>query len=321
MREDAKKLLAVNLLYALIPVLLLLIPQMTGRMEMAAYGAQYSAIMVALEFGVIALPTLIYFVTPWGRELARHFWAQRPTAGIFLVIPLAICAYFLVTGITALWIAMLGALGMTAPPQSAPLPATAGQLGVSVLVIGLVPALCEEFFFRGTLQPVLSRHLRPWAAIVLCGCLFGLIHGQLAALPGHVLLGIGLCLVAYWTRSIWYTVLWHFLQNSLAMGMGYLSSTLLHEAEALGGVEAQAAQAGDPLLLLVGGLMLIVPFAIGTAVFLVLLYLTTKRHRETPVACAQARPSFLCWTPLLIALACAVYMYVTSGAAMLGGGV
>ena len=321
MREDAKKLLAVNLLYALIPVLLLLIPHLTGRMEMAAYGAQYSAVMVALEFGIIALPTLIYFVTPWGRELARHFWAQRPSAAILLIIPLAICAYFLVTGITALWVALLSALGMTAPQQATPLPATPGQLGVSVLVIGLAPALCEEFFFRGTLQPVLARHMKPWAAVVLCGCLFGLIHGQLAALPGHVLLGIGLCLVAYWTRSIWYTVLWHFLQNSLAMGMGYLSSALLKQAEALSGVEAQAAQASDPFMLLAGGLMLIVPFAIGTALFLGLLYLTTKRHRETTVARAQARPSLLCWTPLLIALACAVYMYVTSGAALLGGGV
>ncbi len=319
MSQDAKKLLAVNLLYALIPVLLLTLPHLLKGVEMEAYGATYSAAMVALEFGVIALPTILYFLTPWGRGVARFFWAQRPTSAIVLVIPLAICAYFLVTGLTSLWLAILGMLGLSVAPQTVPLPATPGQLGVSLLVIGLAPALCEEFFFRGTMQPVLTRHLKPWAAIVLCGCLFGMIHGQLAALPGHVLLGMGLCLVAYWTRSIWYTALWHFLQNSMAMVMGYLSSALLEYAASLGGAEA-SAMAAQPLALLAGSLMLILPFGAGTALFLFLLRLTTKRQNQAELERVQERPCLLAWAPLAIALACAAYLYATSGMAMMGGG-
>ena len=323
MKPEARRLLAVNCLYALIPVLLLTLPHLMNKQAMEAYGARYSAYMVGLEFAVIALPTLIYFLTPWGRDLTKFFWAQRPTWAILLMVPLAFCAYFLVNGLTVAWLVVLNALGLEQVAQTVPIPQSLGQLGIAVLIIALSPALCEEFFFRGTLQPVLTRHMKPWAAIVLCGCLFGLIHGQLAALPGHVLLGVGLCLVAYLTRSIWYTVVWHFLQNAMAVGMGFLSPYLLRFLESAGQTQMEAADAiaQQPIAMLGSAIMLVTTFGTGTALFLVLLWLATRSHRKAPVERAAQRPPLLVWLPLLVALGCAVYLYVVSGMQMVGGGV
>ena len=183
-------------------------------------------------------------------------------------------------------------------------------------MIAAVPALCEEFFFRGVLLPSLLRRLRPGAAIVLGGCLFGLVHGDLSALPGHVLLGIGLCLVAYWTRSIWYVVVWHFLQNGIAVFITYFSGAML---EALGTAQS-AATAQEPAFLFLGGVLLLIPFSVGTALFLALLWITTRSHRSAPLPRAEGRAPVWVWAPVLVALLCAACLYALSGVQMAGGG-
>ena len=190
------------------------------------------------------------------------------------------------------------------------------QLAAALFVIAAVPALCEEFFFRGVLLPSLLRRLRPGAAIVLGGCLFGLVHGDLSALPGHVLLGIGLCLVAYWTRSIWYVVVWHFLQNGIAVFITYFSGAML---EALGTAQSAAA-AQEPAFLFLGGVLLLIPFSVGTALFLALLWITTRSHRSAPLPRAEGRAPAWVWAPVLVALLCAACLYALSGVQMAGGG-
>ena len=316
MNREAKRLLAVNGLYALVPLLLLWIPQLFAGLQLEAYGPGYVLYMVGMEAGIIAVPALAYLLTPFGRASARDFFAQKPTSAILLVVPLAFCAYFFVNGVTACWLAVLQMLGLTPAASAVPQPEGAGQFWLALFTIAVVPALCEEFFFRGVLLPRLLRNLRPAAAVLLAGCLFGLVHGDLSALPGHVLLGIGLCLVAYWTRSIWYTVLWHVLQNGIAVLIVSLSSEILEAA----GTAQSAALAQQPVALLAGGLMLLVPFGVGTALFLSLLYITTRGQRQAPLVREEARAPFWAWTPLAVGLACSLTLYVLSTVQIMGGG-
>lgn len=316
MNREAKKLLAVNCLYAVIPLLLMLIPLLFSGVEMEAYGPGYVLYMVGVEAGIIAVPALLYFLTPLGRSSAQDVFSQKPTSAILLMVPLAFCAYFFVNGITACWMALLQALGLATVASNVAAPQGPAQLAAALFVIAAVPALCEEFFFRGVLLPSLLRRLRPGAAIVLGGCLFGLVHGDLSALPGHVLLGIGLCLVAYWTRSIWYVVVWHFLQNGIAVFITYFSGAML---EALGTAQSAAA-AQEPAFLFLGGVLLLIPFSVGTALFLALLWITTRSHRSAPLPRAEGRAPVWVWAPVLVALLCAACLYALSGVQMAGGG-
>ena len=320
MKQETKRLLAVNALYALIPVLLLLIPRLFAKAELEAYSTGYNTYMVLVEFGVIVLPTLLYFLTPWGRSVARQFWAKKPGTSLLLMIPLAFCAYFAINGVTVVWFLILQALGATSMPQTIVAPQTGTQLGIGLAIIALSPALCEEFFFRGTLQPMLHRQMKPWPAILLGGCLFGLVHGQLAALPSHILLGVGLCLVAYWTRSIWYTVVWHVMQNGIAVVISYFSGAILQASESMTGMDSTAVMAEQPLLMLISAGSMIAMFGAGTALFLVLLWVTTRRQRMQPIEHTEEKPQWLAWIPLVIAAGCIVYMYATSGISMMGGG-
>lgn len=320
MNRESRQLLAVNALYALIPVLLLVVPALFGKAELTPYGAGYNAYMLLVEFGVIVLPALVWCCTPAGRPAVRAFWAQKPDAGLLLVVPLAFCAYFAINGVTVLWSLLLSALGLTAQPQTVVPPQSGAQLGVGLLIIALWPALCEEVFFRGILQPALHRRLPPWAAIALGGCLFGLVHGQLAALPGHVLLGVGLCLVAYWTRSVWYTALWHLIQNGIAMVISYFSGEILQASQSATSMDASAMMAQQPLLMAMSASMMLTVFGAGAAAFLALLWLTARGRKAQPIPRAEGKVHPLAWSPLVVAAGCIVYQYVKSGIAMWGGG-
>lgn len=320
MKQEAKRLLAVNVLYACIPLLLMLLPMVMEKIhvQMEAYGAAYSAYLVLTELCVIVLPALIWLLTPHGRECAKDFWRDKPTAAILLVIPLSVCAYFAVNSLTIMWFILLNQFGITQMPQTVPSPQNIAQLMTGVAVIAVVPALCEEFFFRGVLQPALHRQMKPWVAIVLGGCLFGLAHGQIIALPGHVVLGMMLCFVAYWTRSVWYTMLWHVMQNGIAVVITYMENFMQS------GVDAEASLAmltEQPVMMLLSSAMLLGFFGVAAVGFLVLLLIATrKHHKENKPQRAEEKAPWWAYAPLIAALGCIVYLYISGTIPLMGGG-
>ena len=122
--------------------------------------------------------------------------------------------------------------------------------------------------------------------------------------------------MAYWTRSIWYVVVWHFLQNGIAVLITYFSGAML---EALGTAQSAAA-AQEPAFLFLGGVLLLIPFSVGTALFLALLWITTRSHRSAPLPRAEGRAPVWVWAPVFVALLCAACLYALSGVQMAGGG-
>jgi membrane protease YdiL (CAAX protease family) len=85
-------------------------------------------------------------------------------------------------------------------------------------MIALIPALGEEFLFRGTVQRIFaewfrSEHLAIWAAALL----FSLMHYQFLGLIPRVMLGALFGYLFAWTGSIWVAVLAHFVNNGLAV--------------------------------------------------------------------------------------------------------
>ncbi len=86
-----------------------------------------------------------------------------------------------------------------------------------VVLIALVPAVCEELTFRGF---ILSgfRHLgHKWRAIILSAVLFGLAHGILQQSLIACLLGTILGFVAVQTGSILPGIVFHAVHNTLAL--------------------------------------------------------------------------------------------------------
>jgi membrane protease YdiL (CAAX protease family) len=89
------------------------------------------------------------------------------------------------------------------------------SLVATILVIAVVPALCEEVLFRGYFQSTLERRLAaPWHFLV-SGTVFALFHQQVLSLLSLLLVGIYLGYVFFRFRSIYLTMICHFLYNAL----------------------------------------------------------------------------------------------------------
>ena len=96
-----------------------------------------------------------------------------------------------------------------------------------LVAFALVPAACEEFFFRGYLLGGLRGRWPAWAAILATAVLFGVFHlsvGGVAAVE-RVITSTFLGLVLGWlcirTGSIWPGVATHCLHNGILLSLAY----------------------------------------------------------------------------------------------------
>lgn len=90
-------------------------------------------------------------------------------------------------------------------------------LSVSLFVIAILPAICEETLFRGFLLNAFVEEKHPVRGILLCGVAFGIMHVSLFKLIPITILGIMIAYVVYKTKSIFAGMLIHFLNNGLAV--------------------------------------------------------------------------------------------------------
>lgn len=114
------------------------------------------------------------------------------------------------------------------------------DLMVNLFLVGLLPGIGEELFFRGVMQPLFYRlsgnhHLAIWSTAFI----FSAMHMQFLGFIPRFLLGVSLGYIRYWTNSLWASVLAHTVNNSLAVLIYYWVQHrfLSPHAENIGSVE------------------------------------------------------------------------------------
>lgn len=96
-----------------------------------------------------------------------------------------------------------------------------------VIAYAVLPAICEEFIYRGILCREYERG-GVGRAIVLSSLFFGLLHFNIVNLPVYLFSGVILAMTLYATRSLFGAMLAHFLYNIFGLfGQPYMS-TLYH---------------------------------------------------------------------------------------------
>lgn len=93
--------------------------------------------------------------------------------------------------------------------------------GVCLLLIALLPAVCEELLFRGFLLSSLEHTMKKRAAILTAAIVFGLYHMNLVQTPTTALIGMALCYVAVQSESLLSGMLMHFFNNALSVTAGF----------------------------------------------------------------------------------------------------
>lgn len=97
---------------------------------------------------------------------------------------------------------------------------------INVLVVAALPAILEEFFFRGAMQPTIIKLVRNrFVGILITAIIFSLIHFQpFSSLP-RVFLGLFLGYLYVFSKNILVPILFHFLNNLTVVINYYLINT------------------------------------------------------------------------------------------------
>lgn len=120
---------------------------------------------------------------------------------------------------------------------------------INIVLVAILPALGEEFLFRGILQ----KHFKelfgnPHIAIFVAAFLFSAIHFQFFGFVPRLILGMIFGYLVYFSGSIWPAVFAHFFNNFMAISVTYLSKSneIIAETDSFG------TKAADIYFVLIG---------------------------------------------------------------------
>ncbi len=104
------------------------------------------------------------------------------------------------------------------------------SLMISLAVVALIPAVIEEFFFRGALLFIFKKlfpqkfHL----PIFLQALLFALVHFNPPQFFSIFIIGLLFGYIVGFYKNIWYTIILHFINNAMAVLMIFYKDKLKH---------------------------------------------------------------------------------------------
>ncbi|MGI6623006.1 MAG: CPBP family intramembrane metalloprotease [Clostridiaceae bacterium] len=186
------------------------------------YVSKYIARMnIALEFRLILSQVLFLVVPPVflafirGYDIKKTFRLKAPRP-LEAVIMLVMSPVMVVAGFCAGFVALLAIKGVFGKVylEGDITDLMTRSLPIALLLIAVLPAVCEELLFRGMIQKGLERLGAGWS-ILLSGILFGLFHFDFQRLAAQTIIGLLSAYVVYRTGSIFNGMILHFMNNGL----------------------------------------------------------------------------------------------------------
>lgn len=245
------------------------------------YGILTSILFIGVPFLISykALKSKISFTLPYGRPHNKRSFA--------LLIVIGVAGSFLANYVVAILASILsaGGLEMVSPEYTTP-ETVAGRI-LYVIYISVVPAMTEEFAFRGVIMQPLRKYGDKFA-IIMSALVFGLMHGNAVQAIFAFMVGIIIGYAVVVTGSLWTGIIIHFFNNFVSAAMDLLSDQIGNEAYTM-------MYYLYSILLVVVGLMCLI------------MYVRTKDRVRIPVAGTELteskkRKAFICTPPLLAAM-------------------
>ena len=104
------------------------------------------------------------------------------------------------------------------------------NLLLNICLIALIPAICEEIFFRGFILTSFRYNRKSYVgAIIASGILFGIMHMDFIRIIPTSILGMTFAYAVYKTNSIFVSMFMHFLNNGFAVVLTHISSNILED--------------------------------------------------------------------------------------------
>ena len=202
-----------------VPLLLiavLLLTAFTGVFEdqILSSGSSPYLTLLVIQMAVYALPSL-FFCRMRGREYTgRLRLSVFPPKHFFLML-FGLVAMLSGSALLNMGMMALFPSGDFTGASSVSVSAASGdflQMVYILLTFAILPAILEEFLFRGILLAEYET-VGVKTAVFLSAFLFGIMHMQFLRLPAYMFTGILLALIAYATRSVFASMLVHAANN------------------------------------------------------------------------------------------------------------
>lgn len=186
-------------------------------------------------FGFLVAPLLFVFF--FGKKSVDKYWVGKPT-WTFFYLPILVIMYIPVMEVLVRFNAKIIPVGSQLEAYFKPIEERAGKMIETMLqmdgptdlvgnlvIMAVLPAICEEFLFRGLIQGQLSKlfknvHVGIWVSAFI----FSAIHFQFYGFLPRMVLGAMFGYLLIHTGSIWTSVFAHFLHNGFTVLVMYFVS-------------------------------------------------------------------------------------------------
>lgn len=182
--------------------------------DAASNAISYDLAVMVQEVVLWLLPAL--FLRPW--------WTKR--VGNKVTMMAATMAAPVMGALVQVGMAALALLlPWEAPARSIPMPDTPLAWVLATVSLVVVPALCEEAFFRGCVTTYLRDAAGTRMAVVGGTLIFALMHGDAAGLPTHLVVSLCCTLLMLHTGYVWPGMLLHMGNNAMALALPLVQGT------------------------------------------------------------------------------------------------
>lgn len=178
--------------------------------------------LVISELAFVAAPPLLYTV--------RYRYSLSRTFALAPIRARTVWLTIVTTGAAFVLVGVIAALQELVLPRSEDYQVVWQQilqqfhelpLAATLLLVAVLPGVCEELLFRGFLLQGLRRRWSPWGAIVVVGVLFGAFHVDPYRFVPVSLLGMLFGYLVLKTGSILTGMVAHATNNSIAILISY----------------------------------------------------------------------------------------------------
>ncbi len=188
----------------------------------AEVGTMSSAASATYQVLILGLLGVWYAVRQ--RETLPSLRLNPPRFGLMLgAAALGLSGVLLANNLGTWWMLLLDCLSIPLQESAVEIPSHSQELVRGILLIGVLPGVCEELFFRGMMLGAWERRGTK-TALIVPAVLFALLHGSIMGFPVQLLMGFVLGYLLLMSNSLYTGMTYHTVYNSATLILAYLSA-------------------------------------------------------------------------------------------------
>lgn len=166
------------------------------------------------------VPALVVFFMSKSEDRDKMLVFNKPKSWMLYILGvfagLGLC--LIGNAATSFFSVFLSFFGVTFLSGSEGMAIPTSAIGILIFVVNtaVMPALLEEFAFRGVVMQPLRKY-GDWFAILASSFCFAIVHANMVQIPFAFVAGVSLGYFCIKTKSIWTSVTIHFLNNLLSV--------------------------------------------------------------------------------------------------------